>query len=141
VAAHAHHGRLDLVDGFVGELESALPALVADPGSYQPTFLTGMPLCGALLLALGLADLDRGRTGDQRASRAGARLVALAERFRYPRQFQPTMSVARARRAAERADRPAYADAVSAYAGLGPDELRAAASAALRERVSAPDRG
>jgi len=62
-------------------------------------------------------------------------MVALAERFQYLRQFQPTMSLARARHAAEQADRPAYADAVSSYADLGPEELRSAALAALRERA------
>jgi hypothetical protein len=61
-------------------------------------------------------------------------MLALAERFRFPRNFQPTMSAARARQAAERADKPAYADAVSAYADLGRDGLRAAALAALRDR-------
>ena len=61
-------------------------------------------------------------------------MVALAERFRFLRNFQPTMSAARARQAAEQADRPAYEDAVSSYAGLGHEELRAAALVALRER-------
>ena len=59
----------------------------------------------------------------------------MAERFRYLRQFQPTMSVARARHAAEQADRSAYADAVSSYADLAGDELRGAAMVALRERA------
>jgi hypothetical protein len=77
-----------------------------------------------------MVDLVRGeRTGDECATRSGARMVALAERFRFLRGFQPTMSSARARHAAERADRPAYEDAVSSYAGLGRDELRAAALA------------
>ena len=58
-----------------------------------------------------------------------------ARRSEYLRQLQPTMSVARARQAAERADRPAYADAVSSYADLGPEDLRATALAALRERA------
>jgi hypothetical protein len=63
------------------------------------------------------------------------RLVALAERFRFPRTFQPTMSAARARHAAEHADRPAYAEAVSTYADLGREELRAAAQTALAARA------
>jgi tetratricopeptide (TPR) repeat protein len=58
----------------------------------------------------------------------------LAERLEFLRNFQPTMSAARARRAAEQADRPAYEDAVSSYAGLGHDDLRAAALAALGSR-------
>jgi hypothetical protein len=62
-------------------------------------------------------------------------MIALAERFRFPRTFQPTMSAARARRAAEHADRPAYADAVSTYAGLGRAELRAAAQTVLAARA------
>jgi hypothetical protein len=44
------------------------------------------------------------------------------------------MSTARARQAATQADRPAYDEAVSSYAGLGQEDLRAAALAALRER-------
>jgi predicted ATPase/DNA-binding SARP family transcriptional activator len=134
VVAHAQHGRLDLVSGIPGELAPAVAGLLSDPGLDQMSFLSGFPLCGALLLALGMADLDRGeRTGDRRATRSGTRLVALAERFRYLRQF-PTMAVARARHAAEQADRSAYADAVSSYADRGPEELPAAALVALRDR-------
>jgi hypothetical protein len=44
------------------------------------------------------------------------------------------MSAARARHAAEQADRSAYDDAVSSYADLGREDLRAAALAALRAR-------
>ncbi len=62
-------------------------------------------------------------------------MIALAERFGLKNGLQPTMSAARARRAAQEADGPAYADAVSSYAGLGPEGLRAAARAALRERA------
>ena len=135
VVAHAQHGQLDLVDEIVGELSHALSELLTNPVQYQPTYLTGFPLCGALLLALAMADLDCGeRTGDACAIRSGVRLIALAERFRYLRQFQPTMSVARARHAAERADQSAYDDAVSSYAALGRDELSAIALDALRER-------
>jgi hypothetical protein len=95
-----------------------------------------LPICGALLLALGMADLDRGqRSGDEQATRSGVRMIALAERFRFPRNFQPTMSAARARHAAENADRPAYAEAVSTYAGMGREELRAAARTALAARA------
>jgi hypothetical protein len=47
-------------------------------------------------------DLDRGKRG------SGARMIALAERFRYLRSFQPTMSTARVRHTAELADRSAY---------------------------------
>jgi transposase len=96
---------------------------------------------GGLLLALAMVDLDRGaRTGEEWATRSGARMVALAERFRFLRNFQPTMSAARARHMAEQADRPAYEDAVSSYAGLGHEDLRAAALAALAARER-PDGG
>jgi hypothetical protein len=68
----------------------------------------------------------------------GARTIALAERFRYLRTFQPTMSAAAARQAAEQADKSAYDEAVSSYAGLGAGELRAAALALLRARAPQP---
>jgi hypothetical protein len=64
-------------------------------------------------------------------------MVALAERFRFLRNFQPTMSAARARQAATHADRSAYDEAVSSYAGLGQEDLRAAALAVLRAREQA----
>jgi tetratricopeptide (TPR) repeat protein len=135
VVAHAQHGRPELVAEMVSELAPALAGLLTDPVLDELSFVTGLPLCGALLLALAMVDVDRGeRTGDRRAARSGARLVALAERFRYLRQFQPTMSAARARQAAEQADRSAYDDAVSSYADLDRDGLRAAALVALRER-------
>ncbi|WP_457493314.1 hypothetical protein, partial [Streptomyces sp. P5_D11] len=50
-----------------------------------------------------------------------------AERLGVLREFQPTMSAVRARRAAEDADGAAYADAVSECAALGRGELREAA--------------
>jgi hypothetical protein len=62
-------------------------------------------------------------------------MIALAERFGLKNGFQPTMSAARARLAAQDADAPAYAGAVSAYAGLDPEGLRAAARAALQARA------
>jgi hypothetical protein len=62
-------------------------------------------------------------------------MVALAERFGIQQGFGPTSSAARARRAAQDADGPAYDDAVSSYAGLGPDGLRGAARAALQARA------
>lgn len=61
-------------------------------------------------------------------------MIALAERFGFQQGFRPTMSAARARRAAQDADGPAYANAVSSYARLDPEALRAAVRAALRER-------
>jgi predicted ATPase/DNA-binding SARP family transcriptional activator len=135
VVAHAQHGRLDLIEELTGELPHQLSKMLANPVANPPPYLMELPTSGGLLLALAMVDLDRGaRTGDQRATRSGARLVALAERFRFLRNFQPTMSAARARQAAVHADRPAYDEAVSSYAGLGAEELRAAALAALRAR-------
>jgi predicted ATPase/DNA-binding SARP family transcriptional activator len=135
VVAHAQHGRLDLVEELTGELPHRLSTLLTSPGAGPP-YLVELPLCGALLLALGMVDLDRGaRAGDRRATRSGGRMVALAERFRFLRGFQPTMSSARARHAAEQADRSAYDEAVSSYADLGHDQLRAAALAALRAQA------
>jgi tetratricopeptide (TPR) repeat protein len=138
VVAHAQHGRLDLVEGLVGELPDRLSAMLANPVANPPPYLVELPVSGGLLLALAMVDLDRGaRTGDERATRSGARMAALAERFRFPRNFQPTMSAARARRTATKAGGPAYHDAVSSYAGLGEEDLRAAALAALRARPPA----
>ena len=96
----------------------------------------GLAVCGSLLLALAMTDLDRaGATGTSGRRRSGARMIALAERFGLGTEFQPTMSAARARRAAQDADGPAYDDAVSSYAGLDPEALRAAARAALQARA------
>ncbi len=125
VVAHAHYGRLGLVTEITGDLPRALPGLLEDPG-------TSLPVCGALLLALALTDLDRAQTADERAT--AVRLIALAERFRYVRGFHPTMSSARIRALAEQADEPAYTDARSEYAGLGREDLRATAIAALALR-------
>ena len=133
VVAHAHHDQLDLVAELTGELPRKLATMLAHPAGL--VFLVELPVAGALLLAVAKVDLVAGRrAGDHRAMRAAARMVALAERFRFARSFQPTMSPARVRAAAERADRPAYDDAVASYAGLGRDELHAAALAALAER-------
>jgi predicted ATPase/DNA-binding SARP family transcriptional activator len=138
VVAHAHHGRLGLVAEITGALPAALSALTADPGPPPGTLAAsyGLAVCGSLLLALALADLDRGeRTADARAASSGARMVAMAEGFGAQQGFWPTMSAARARRAAQDADGPAYAEAVSSYAGLDPEGLRAAARAALQART------
>jgi len=138
VVAHAQHGRLGLVAEITGALPAALSALTADPGPPLGTLAASYDLavCGSLLLALAMTDIDRGeRAGDARAARSGARMVALAERCGFQQGFRPTQSAARARRAAQDADGPAYADAVASYAGLHAEGLRAAACAALRERA------
>src|SRR6266536_298693 len=135
VVAHAQHGRLDLVEEITGELSHRLPTMLTNPVAKPTPLLVEFPIRGALLLALAMVDLDRGeRAGDERATRSGARMIALAERFRFLRNFQPTMSGARARHAAEQGDRSAYDDAVSSYADLGREDLRAAALAVLRAR-------
>jgi predicted ATPase/DNA-binding SARP family transcriptional activator len=128
VVAHARHGRVDLVANLIGELTDDLVSLIEHPAINPPAFFAGLPVAGALLLAVAAVDLDRGRVA------SGVRLIALAERFHFVREFQPTMSAARARQAAEDADRALYAEAVSSYANLGQDELRSAALAALRSR-------
>ena len=138
VTAHAHYGRLGLVAEITGALPAALSTLAADPGPPPGTLATsyGLAVCGSLLLALAMTDLERGqRAGDARAARSGAQMVALAERFGFQQGFWPTMSAARARRAAQDAGGQAYADAVSSYAGLDPEALRAAARAALQART------
>ncbi|MFG3285514.1 ATP-binding protein [Streptomyces sp. NPDC048111] len=130
VAAHARHGRLEPVAELAAQLRTTAEELLAHTGQEaQPAEL---PVSGTTLLALGLAELARGRT-------AGVRLLALAERMRVHRDF-PTMSAAAARRSAEDADGAAYADAVSEYAALGRDDLEAAAVRVLRA-ISAAGRG
>lgn len=112
VTAHAHAGRLDLVAGPVARLRQRLRTLLEGP----PRSPLVLPVCGTVLHALGMAGLA---SGDASA----VRMIALAERLRVLREFQPTMSAARARRAAENADRAAYDDGVSRYAALKRDQL------------------
>ncbi|GAA1218148.1 hypothetical protein GCM10009665_05070 [Kitasatospora nipponensis] len=118
VTAHAHAGRLELVAGPVERLRERLRTLLGDP-SGSPMVL---PVLGTVLHALGMVGLARGDAG-------AVRMIALAERLRVLRDFQPTMSADRARQAAQDADRAAYADAVSEYAALERDELRQATRA------------
>jgi predicted ATPase/DNA-binding SARP family transcriptional activator len=127
--AHARHGQLDKVRDVVDQLPRHLTAVLANPVPNPPPYLLEFAVSGAVLLALAAVDLAEGR-----AAGTAARMVALAERFRYLRAFQPTMSSARARQAAEQADKAAYDDAVSSYADLGREELRAAALDLLHAR-------
>jgi len=120
VLMHARHGRLDLVEEVVDALPGILSAMV--PSASPLTF----PVCGSLLLALAVADADRG------AGAPAARLVALAERFGVVRGLVPDLTPERVTDIGRQADGPAYADAVSTYAGLDQEGLRAAALAALR---------
>jgi predicted ATPase/DNA-binding SARP family transcriptional activator len=117
VVAHARHGRLELVADVVGELHEKLVTMLTRPLARRPVYLVELPVCGVTLLALAMADLDSDRA-------AAARMVALAERMRYLRGFQPTLSPDRARTATAG---PVYTEAVSAYTGLDPVALRAAA--------------
>ncbi|MFI8836208.1 ATP-binding protein [Streptomyces afghaniensis] len=120
VTAHAHAGRLELVPEPVDRLRRGLRTLLSGPtGSPME-----LPVIGTVLHALGMAGLASGAAG-------AVRMIALAERLRVLRDFQPTMSADRARKAAQDADRAAYADAVSEYAALGRDELREAARAVM----------
>ncbi|RNG08891.1 ATP-binding protein, partial [Streptomyces botrytidirepellens] len=124
VTAHAHAGRPELV----AEEAERLRTLLSGP-SCPPMEL---PVLGTVLHALGMAGLASGNgSGDA----SGVRMIALAERLRVLRDFQPTMSAARARRAAEDAHGAAYADAVLEYAALGRDELREAARALISGRA------
>jgi tetratricopeptide (TPR) repeat protein len=119
VVAHARFGRLDQVSDIV----DTLPGLLSD--KVDSASVAEFPICGSLLLALAVADLDRGATV------SGVRMIALAQRFGLLRGFQPTMSPERVTGIAEQADGPAYADAVSSYAGLDHEGLRAAATATI----------
>lgn len=123
VTAHAHAGRLGLVAEPVDRLRQGLRTLLSGP-SRSPMEL---PVFGTVLHALGMAGLASGDAG-------AVRMIALAERLRVLREFQPTMSADRARQAAKDADGAAYAEAVSEYAALERDELRAAARALISGR-------
>ncbi|ROP42513.1 ATP-binding protein [Saccharothrix texasensis] len=136
VVAHARHDRLDLV----ADVADALPGPLTDLLTAPPV-LAGQATCGTLLVAVAAADLARARrAGDPCRARPAARMLALAERFRFPRDFHPTMSAAAVRADAGRADRAAYDEAVSSYAALDPAGLRAAALDLLRGRPAQPDR-
>ncbi|MEV0116768.1 BTAD domain-containing putative transcriptional regulator [Streptomyces sp. NPDC050844] len=129
VTAHAHAGRLGLVADPVDRLRQRLRTLLAGP----PRTPMELPVFGTVLHALGMAGLASAGAGgdtDSDTDTGAVRMIALAERLCVLREFQPTMSAARARQAAEHADRAAYADAVSEYAALERDELWEAARAA-----------
>ena len=150
VVAHAYHGRLDLVAEITSALPGSLSVLTAELGPPPDSPLAswpGLSVYGSLLLALAMTDIARARhaatavaastvaastvAASTGLARSGARMVALAERFGIQQGFGPTSSAARALDAAG----PAYDDAVSSYAGLGPDALRGAARAALQARA------
>jgi predicted ATPase len=148
VVAHARHGALDLVADIAAELPVRAARLLAHPLASPPPYLMEDSLCGTLLLAVGMADLgpaERRAAAEGTAdlalaerTAAAVRLVALAERLRFLRNFQPTMSAARAREDAARADRAAYDAAAASYAALDRDRLRAVALELLTARMRDP---
>src|SRR5262249_3954055 len=77
VAAHAQHGRIDLVADIVAQLPGRLSALAGD---LRPA---RFPVCGALLVALGLVTCARAD-----GAVLGARMIALAHRMRYVHGFE-----------------------------------------------------
>ncbi|MFI6638857.1 ATP-binding protein [Streptomyces sp. NPDC050504] len=129
VTAHAHAGRTRLVARTADRLRERLGTMLRDPSDVRAA-PGQLPVIGTVLHALGTTGLATGGGGGAEA----VRTVALAERLRVLRGFQPTMSAARARRAAEDADGAAYADAVSEYAAVGRDGLREAARALISGR-------
>ncbi|GAB3889635.1 hypothetical protein GCM10029964_059690 [Kibdelosporangium lantanae] len=128
VVAHANHGRLDLVTDLVDGLPAKLTTLLTGPFAELPPTVVELPICGVMLLAVGLADIAAGDTA------IGVRLIALAEKLRFLREFHPTMTSSRFPLVAVDADRSVYEDAVSSYTDLTTEEVRAAAIAVLRAR-------
>ncbi|MCW6004005.1 AfsR/SARP family transcriptional regulator, partial [Micromonospora sp. CPCC 205371] len=98
VMAHVHHDRLDLAAPLAAALPARLSALLTTL-AVNRTYLLGLPVGGALLLALATVDLKQG------AATSGARLTALAERFYFFRGYRSTMAHEEIRRAAEEADK------------------------------------
>jgi hypothetical protein len=123
VVAHVQHGRLADVADLVASLPPKLEKMLREPAVNPSPSLNEFRISGTLLLALGLVAIAEGRPG--------VRLVALAQRFQYVRNFGLTMSDERIRRAALDADERAYTEAVSEYAHLDRDALRLAALSAL----------
>nr|WP_238341540.1 BTAD domain-containing putative transcriptional regulator [Actinopolymorpha rutila] len=145
VAAHARHGRPDLIRGIVDELPGLLTLMLNYPVDSPPAYFVESPIHGTVLVALALVDLRRAAGADDvgaggrkaRLTRSAVRMIALAERFRFAREFAVTMSGVELRRIAEEADSSAYDEAVSSYAELEQHELRAAALRALSDREQA----
>ncbi|RPF37060.1 BTAD domain-containing putative transcriptional regulator [Streptomyces sp. TLI_185] len=131
LVAHARHGRTDLVAPLAAALPGRLTTLLTRPRPAPQQVTAEYPVCGAMLLALATVALEDGDSG------RGARLTALAERFRALRNFQPTMSSARAREAARNADKAAYEDAESTYAALDGDGMREVALGLVRAGLTA----
>jgi predicted ATPase/DNA-binding SARP family transcriptional activator len=114
VIAHALHGRLDLVAAVTrGQHERLVARLVTLPTTSSLS-VGGYPVLGALLLAVAATDVAHAPT-------RSARLVAIAEKWRYTKTF---VGIDRMRQMATDADRAGYEQAVADYAGLANDELR-----------------
>ncbi|MEV4539617.1 BTAD domain-containing putative transcriptional regulator [Asanoa sp. NPDC049518] len=113
VLMHARYGRLPEVSSVV----AALPGMLAGLLPTAPP--TMFPVCGSLLLAMAVAS----------SGPRAARLIALAERFGVIRGLQPDLTPSRISSIGVEADGPAYADAVSSYAGLDSAGLRSEALA------------
>ncbi|MEV5965405.1 BTAD domain-containing putative transcriptional regulator [Kribbella sp. NPDC051952] len=122
VVSHARFGQVELVRRIVDDL----PGLLVD--RLGTAAVVEFPVCGSLLLALAVARAE-----------VDVRMIALAQRFGLLCGFYPTMSPVRVAEIAVKTDEPAYAEAMSSYAGLGPEELRAAALEAVRSAGVAPE--
>jgi len=114
VIAHALHGRLADVESITRGQNERLAAMLV--GFPMPSALSigGYPVLGALLLAVAATDVGQ-------SPKRSARLVAIAEKWRYTKTF---VGIDRMRQVATDADRAGYEQAVADCAGLTNDELR-----------------
>ena len=114
VIAHAVHGRRAEVVSITRGQTERLTAILADPPSASPLSIGGYPVLGAVVLAVAATDAER-------TPARAARLVAIAEKWRYTKTF---VGIDQIRRLAMDADKAAYERAVADYAGLDRVELR-----------------
>lgn len=122
VVTHARYGRPELVRPIVDNLPGLLSTKLSTAEVVE------FPVYGSLLLALAVGQVQ-----------PDVRLIAVALRFGLLRGFHPTMSPDRLAEVASQTDGPAYAEAVSTYAGRDHEELRAAALEAIRSGGVAPE--
>jgi predicted ATPase/DNA-binding SARP family transcriptional activator len=113
VIAHALHGRLAEVEWVTRGQTERLAAMLVTLPMPSPLSIGGYPVLGALLLAVAATDVAR-------TPSRSARLVAIAEKWRYTRTF---VGMDRMRQVATDADRAAYEQAVADCAGLANEEL------------------
>ncbi|MBB5889246.1 hypothetical protein BJ998_000442 [Kutzneria kofuensis] len=114
VIAHALHGRVAEVESVTRGQTERLAAMLVTPPMMSQLSIGGYPVPGALLLAVAATDAER-------TPARAARLVAIAEKWRYTKTF---VDIDQIRRLAMDADRAAYEQAVADYAGLDRVELR-----------------